>query len=111
MYGAVAILNRLWVFPILTSLSAPVAAEQACVKYHKCVSLDQFKCEDVTRSSFVERVCYVEAKRYMVIKLKGTYYHYCEIGPEIVAELLTAPSLGQYYNSTIKSANLGRAFD
>jgi hypothetical protein len=39
----------------------PLLAEDVCVKYHKCVSLDQFKCSDITRSSFINRLCYAEA--------------------------------------------------
>ncbi len=42
---------------------------------HKCLDVDKFKCETITRSSFVNRVCYLEAKQYMIIKLKETYYH------------------------------------
>lgn len=80
-----------------------LSAEEACVKYHKCVPLDQFNCDNITRSSFIRRVCYVEAKRYMIIQLKDTYYHYCNIGPETVTSLLGAPSMGQYYNLEIRS--------
>ena len=53
-----------------------------CVKYHKCLAVDKFKCETITRSSFVNRVCYLEAKQYMIIKLKETYYHHCSVTPE-----------------------------
>ena len=95
---------------VLTASAGALAAEEACVKYHKCISLDHFKCTE-TRSNPVDRVCYAETKRYMVVKLKGTYYHYCEIGPAIVAAFLAAPSIGHYYNSGIKSAATNRAFD
>src|SRR5262249_42734103 len=54
-------------------LLSPAGAEEVCVKYHKCLDIDQFKCETITRSSFINRVCYLEAKRYMIIKLKDTY--------------------------------------
>jgi hypothetical protein len=92
--------------------ASPLAAEEACVKYHKCVSLDKFECTDVTRSSNVKRVCYSAAKRYMIIRLKETYYHYCEIGPEVVAELLAAPSVGGYYSMRVRSTALNnKAFD
>jgi hypothetical protein len=93
-------------------LSTPAEAEEACVKYHKCVPLDQFKCTEVTRSANVKRVCYAESKRYMIIKLKETYYHYCEIGPDVVSELLVAPSVGGYYTTRIRSQRANnRAFD
>jgi hypothetical protein len=97
---------------IFLAFCEPLAAEEACVKYHKCVPLDQFNCTEVTRSTNVKRVCYAESKRYMIIKLKETYYHYCEIGPAVVAELLAAPSVGGYYTTRIRSqASDDRAFD
>ncbi len=101
---------RLIAIVLGTLLLAPasLSAEEACVKYHKCISLDQFKCEDITRSSFIRRVCYVEAKQYMIIKLKDTYYHYCKIGPETVTSLMEAPSMGKYFNEKISGTRNNR---
>ena len=92
---------------------APLAAEEACIRYHKCIPLDGFKCESVSRSSLVHRVCYLEAKRYMLIWLgrNEIAYHYCEIGSDVVAALLAAPSMGRFYNQNIKSDATGRKFD
>jgi len=84
-------------------LWSPAGGEEVCVKYHKCLDVDQFKCETITRSSFINRVCYLEAKRYMIIKLKETYYHYCSVTPEAVTEFLAAPSMGRYYNDNFRS--------
>jgi hypothetical protein len=53
----------------------------------------------------------MEAKRYLVIKLKRTDYHYCEVPPQVVAALLSAPSFGQYYNQNIKTSAVNRAYD
>src|SRR5215471_16264137 len=84
-------------------LLSPAGAEEVCVKYHKCLDIDQFKCATITQSSFINRVCYLEAKRYMIIKLKDTYYHYCSVRTETVMEFLAAPSMGSYYNKNIRS--------
>src|SRR5262249_51548595 len=87
------------VAPLTTEVrSQEVGIGQACIKYYKCIPLDLFKCESITRSTFIRRVCYMEAKRYMIIQLNDTYYHYCNIGSETVTSLLSAPSMGQYYN-------------
>ncbi len=75
------------------------------------MDLTPFDCVDVTRSSFIRRVCYDGAEEYMVIKLKRTYYHYCEIDAHTVEELLKAPSMGRYYLRNIKSSGTGGAFD
>jgi hypothetical protein len=39
---------------------------------------------------------------YMLISLNGTSYHYCEIGAGTVSFPLIAPSMGQFYNASIK---------
>ena len=95
---------------VLTASAGALAAEEACVKGHKCISLDRFACTE-TVSSLVDRVCYMEATRYLVIKLRDTYYPYCEVPPQVVAALLAAPSKGRYYNQNIKSSSANRAYD
>jgi hypothetical protein len=83
-------------------MAAPARAETVCVKYGSCLSLTPFNCETITRSSFIERVCYDAANTYMLINLKGTWYHYCEIDQGTVSGLLAAESMGRYYNAEIK---------
>jgi hypothetical protein len=60
------------------------------------VSLAAFKCDTITRSSFIQRVCYDEKNAYMLINLSGTWYHYCEIGRGMVSNLLAAESMGRF---------------
>ena len=38
----------------------------------------------------------------MIINLRGTYYHYCEIDGGTVSALLGASSVGRYYSRNIK---------
>jgi hypothetical protein len=80
--------------------------EQVFVKYRGPVNLAAFACEPVTKSSFIRRVCYDAKNAYMLIDLNGTYYHYCEIDEATVTGLLTAPSMGRFFNASIK-----RSFD
>jgi hypothetical protein len=77
-------------------------AETVVVKYRGPVNLAPFKCNTITRSSFIERVCYDADTTYMLIDLNGVWYHYCEIDRGTVEELLAAPSMGHYYNAAIK---------
>jgi hypothetical protein len=72
------------------------------VKYRGPVDLKQFTCDDVSRSSFIKRVCYDKSNEYMVISLNATYYHYCEINAGTVSSLLGAESMGRFYNASIK---------
>jgi hypothetical protein len=86
-------------------------AESVFVKFRGLVSLESFECTSVSRSSLVERVCYDSANEYMLIKLNGTYYHYCEIPGGKVRELLTADSIGTYYAQNIKGSGSTGPYD
>ena len=87
---------------IFTFLPSPSAAETVYVKYRGPVDLSPFKCHLITRSSFVNRLCYDRQEKYVIVKLKNTYYHYCEVPPDIVMDWLKADSIGRFYNANIK---------
>lgn len=89
-------------FIFLGLAAAPSVAETVNVKYRGVVDLRSFKCENVSRSSLVNRVCYDAREQYMVINLQGVYYHYCEIDTGTVGQLLSAKSMGRYFNTSIK---------
>jgi hypothetical protein len=86
----------------LSMLSPGAWAETVMVKYRGPVDTSHFQCESVSRSSFINRVCYEASNQYMLIALKGTYYHYCGIDSGTVGSLMTASSMGQYFNGNIK---------
>jgi KTSC domain len=93
--------------PLITTVAllyaTPISAEAVDVKYRGRVDLKPFACTDTPRSSFIQRVCYDKAQSYMLINLRGTYYHYCEF--------LAAPSMGQFYNQRIKGTGSDGPFD
>lgn len=95
------------VFPVACFLAASTHAETVDVKYRGPVSLDTFDCAPIKASSLVKRLCYDEARAYLIVDLDGTYYHYCAVDPATVEAWRSAPSLGRYYNASIK----GGAFD
>ena len=64
-----------------------------------------------TVSSFVNRVCYDKTNSYMLILLKNTWYHYCEIDAGTVALLISATSVGRYYNTNIRGTGKDGPFD
>jgi KTSC domain len=47
----------------------------------------------------------------MLINLKGTYYHYCELPASTFDALMTASSMGQFYNQNIKGSGSDGLFD
>jgi KTSC domain len=65
-------------------------AESVDVKYRGPVDLKPFACTDTPRSSFIQRVCYDEGQSYMLISLRGTYYHYCELPAATFDAFVTA---------------------
>ena len=79
-----------------------LGSEAVDVKYRGIVDLRPFSCNSVTRSSFINRVCYDRQNEYMLISLNGIYYHYCEIDSGTVEALMSAESMGRYYNAAIK---------
>jgi hypothetical protein len=92
-------------------LSTSVSAETVNVKYRRVVDLTSFACTDTPRSSFIQRVCYDKAHSYMLINLRGTYYHYCELPVATFDAFVTAPSMGQFYNQNIKGTGSDGPFD
>jgi hypothetical protein len=77
-------------------------AESVDVKYRGLVDLKPFQRTEITRSSFIRRVCYDRPNQYMLINLNGTYYHYCQIDGGTVDSLLNADSMGRYFNAQVK---------
>ena|SRR5258708_9955512 len=96
---------------VLLLLAAEVRSETVDVKYRGTVDLKSFACTDTPRSGFIQRVCYDKPQSYMIINLKGTYYHYCELPPATFDGLMGAPSMGQFYNQNIKGTGKDGPYD
>ncbi len=96
---------------IAVIISTPVSSETVSVKYRGTVDLAPFACTDTTQSSFIQRVCYDKKQSYMLISLRGVYYHYCELPPATFDAFLTAPSMGQFYNQNIRGSGSDGPFD
>jgi hypothetical protein len=96
------LLARAFAAAVLLFAGGTARAESVFVKYRGELDLAPFACQDVTSSSLVFRVCYDAPNQYMLISLKGTYYHYCGIDPSTVSNLMAADSMGRFYNARIK---------
>ncbi|MGM9489607.1 KTSC domain-containing protein [Ideonella sp. YS5] len=96
---------------LLMSLCRLAMAETVEVKYHGPVSLEAFACADVREGSDVSRICYDAADRYMLIRLRSTYYHYCEIDAATVRALQTADSKRQYFEAHVRGSGSDGPFD
>ena len=87
---------------VLLFLTFEVNAESVNVKYRGAVNLAPFNCTWVQRSSFINRLCYDPKERYVIVLLKSTYYHYCEVPELVVSAWDSASSMGRYYGTYIK---------
>jgi len=77
-------------------------AETVNVEGRGAVDLTPFVCQDVTRSSLVNRVCYDAADQTMIVQLNSVYSQVCGVPEATRDRFLNAPSMGQYYNANIK---------
>ena len=64
---------------LLFTASGPAYAESVNVSIAAWSILHRSPVRTITRSSFIDRVCYDGRNAYMLIELNGTWYHYCEI--------------------------------
>ena len=76
-------------------------AERVYVKARGEVDLAPFRCENVSRSVNVKRLCYDEREEYVLVSLKGVWYHFCGVPPTTVDTWKKASSKGRYYNDNI----------
>ena len=65
--------------------SSQVYAESVVVKYRGPVDLAPLACEWTPRSSLVKRLCYDSREKYVIVMVRDTYYHYCEVPATLVA--------------------------
>jgi hypothetical protein len=79
-------------------------AETVNVEGRGAVDLTPFVCQDVTRSSLVNRVCYDTPNQTMIVQLNSVYSQYCDVPEAARDSFLNAPSMGQYYNANIKGS-------
>ena len=102
---------KLIAFWALLLLSQVSAAETVSVKYHRAISLDSFACAEVNENSDVSRVCYDKAEKYMILRLKTTYYHYCEIDAATAQSFLAAGSKRKFFESKIRGSGADGPYD
>ena len=84
--------------------TAPVVPETVELGDHATIDLAPFACTDTPRSSVVQRVCYDEARRYLLVNVRGSYRDYCELPAATFNAFVAAPSMGQFYTQEIAAS-------
>jgi len=83
-------------------LTAPwEEAETVEVKNRGTVDLKSFYCQDITRSSLINRVCYDAEGRRMLVQRYAAYQQYCDVPRDTVDAFLNAPSMGRFFKTDI----------
>ena len=79
-------------------------SETVYVKYRGSVDVDNgnFSHLQLKSSSLIKDMYYDKNNKYLLVRLKNTYYHYCSILSSVVTHWRQSPSLGRYYNHNIK---------
>jgi len=86
-------------------LTAPLGSETVDVRDRGPVDLATFECRDINRSSLIQRVCYDQAQRYLIVGIRGNYEDFCELPPQAYTGFMTAPSMGQFFNRNIRAGS------
>jgi KTSC domain-containing protein len=86
---------------LLVAASAVAAPPVVDVKYFGPVSTDGMQCAETPQSSFVREVCHRD-DGVMLISLNGIWYAYCHVSDPVFRLMIAQPSVGSFYNSTIK---------
>jgi hypothetical protein len=86
---------------------APRASSRVVwVKYRSAnpvdVSHPRFEYLDTSRSSLVTGAWYDASNEYMIIGLRGVYYHYCRMPQPAWSAFRGAKSFGRHYRARIK---------
>jgi hypothetical protein len=94
---------QLFVASALLLGAGAALAERVYVKARGEVELAPFRCVTVSRSPNVNRICYDEKESYVLVSVKGIWYHYCNVPPATVSAWKKASSKGRYYNDNIRA--------
>jgi KTSC domain len=86
----------------LLAAAQAASAERVYVKSRGEVDLAPFRCENVWRSPNVNRLCYDEHEQYVLVSLKGIWYHFCGVPAATVTAWKAASSKGRYYNDNVR---------
>jgi hypothetical protein len=86
----------------LIMVAQAAMAERVFVKSRGEVDLALFRCANFSRSENVKRLCYDEREAYVLVSLKGIWYHFCGVPPSAVSAWRKNSAPGRYYNDYVR---------
>lgn len=103
--GVAILAAAVLVVPLEPTADARGASRVVLVKYRSTpvdLAHPRFQHLNTARSSLVRGAWYDSAENYMIISLRGTYYHYCRLPPARWGDFRRARSFGRFYLARIK---------
>ena len=92
-------------------MSAPIVSETVEIGERGMVDLARFECRDINRSTILQRVCCDRARYDLVVAIGGTYERYCGVPSSVADALMSAPSMGHFFNQNIARETTGARYD
>ena len=90
---------------IMLLVLVPLAARAEIVAVRNAgdVDLSGFDCTAISESQLLHRICYDEARRYLVAQVGEDYYDSCNVSPKAVDGLFDSSHVVAYYNQRIRA--------
>lgn len=92
-------------------LAAPIVSETVEIGGRARIDLATYECRDIDRSTVLQRVCYDPGRGDLIVASHGAYERYCDVPAGTVEALMGAPSMGLFFNRTIRRQASGHRYD
>jgi hypothetical protein len=92
-------------------LAAGFSPEKVELRDRGAVDLSTFECRDTPRSTIIQRACYDRAQATLIVSVKGIYRQYCGLPAATFDGLMTAPSMGQFFNRNFAGDSPDQPYD
>lgn len=96
---------------IVLLLTAEVGSEAVDVRDRGAIDLATFECRDTPRSTIIQRACYDRARATLIVSVKGSYRQYCGLSAATFDSLMTAPSMGQFFQQNFAGGGPDGPYD
>jgi hypothetical protein len=91
-------------FTLLLLTASGVEAKDIYVKYRGGVNVynEHFQKLSLQESSLVKSMYYDRTNKYLLVRIRETYYHYCSIPSRTIEQWIESASLERYYRTYIR---------
>ena len=77
-------------------------AEEVEVKGRGTVDLEDFVCAVPRKQSMLNRFCYDEVARFLIVEINSNWYQHCGVSQKALYGLILTETVSSYYNTRIR---------